>query len=116
MSWPTAVPQYLLEQFVAGPNTSSLSFAALLGCAPDTAEVQQEIAESRSQLRELVGQTVTDADRAAVTTYNADRRRLQDAFMTNTSDMKAATTKEEWKVIAKYEAKNLDPRGNHADG
>jgi hypothetical protein len=130
----------------------------LLGCAqtdgqPDTAEAQQQIFDSRTELRKIVDETVNDIDRAAtvqslldkrdqlvkeqmatvakyqadlqamnadydssrqkfeqlMTAYNEDRLRIQSAFIAYIGDMKASTTKEEWKVLANFESKKLDP-------
>jgi hypothetical protein len=46
----------------------------------------------------------------AVAAYNAERHRSQTELAELIAEMKAATTAEEWKAIAKYQLKKLDPR------
>lgn len=146
---------------------ATLSVASLLlaGCAQSAgpaapAVVQQELADSRIEFRELVGRTVSNADRAAtvralldrrdqlvraqadnieryqaglrklnadygasreafealINAYNQQRRLFKNEFLTYTADMKAATTRDEWRVIADYELQVLNRRGTEAAG
>lgn len=46
----------------------------------------------------------------AVDGYNTERQQLQTELAELIAAMKAATTAEEWKAIAKYELKKLEPR------
>lgn len=46
----------------------------------------------------------------AVAGYNTERQQLQTELAELIGEMKAATTADEWKAIAKYELKKLDPR------
>lgn len=54
--------------------------------------------------------TTTEQLAAAVTEYNEQRFGLQTELAELIAEMKAATTAEEWKAIAKYQLKKLEPR------
>ena len=45
-----------------------------------------------------------------ITDYNRSRRSVQSQFVDITNRMKGATTAEEWKTLAKFELKELNPR------
>lgn len=66
----------------------------------------------RGRMRELNADydTTTEQLAAAVTEYNEQRFGLQTELAELVAEMKAATTAEEWKAIAKYELKKLEPR------
>ena len=70
------------------------------------------VAAYRERMRALNADYDTTAEQLAeaVTEYNIQRFGLQTELAELIAEMKAATTADEWKAIAKYELKKLDPR------
>ena len=70
------------------------------------------VAAYRERMRALnADYDTTDEELAeAVTEYNVQRFGLQTELAELIAEMKATTTAAEWKAIAKYELKKLDPR------
>ena len=70
------------------------------------------VAAYRERMRAMNADYDTAPERLAeaVAAYNTQRQRLQSELAELIAEMKAATTADEWKTIAKYELKKLDPR------
>jgi hypothetical protein len=76
------------------------------------AELTEVVVAYRERMRDLNADYDTTAEQldATIADYNSKRLLLQTELAELIAAMKAETTAEEWKAIAKYQLKKLDPR------
>ena len=102
----------LIRSKIASPERANALVALLDDRDRLVAEQAKTVADYRDRMKALNADY--DAERSdfddAVAAYNEDRAKWQKEFVDLISAMKTEATDEEWKAIAKYQLKNLNPR------
>lgn len=102
----------LIRSTVVDPDRAEKLIGLLAERDRLVAEQTERISDYRERMRALnadygAGRASFDQ---AVASYNAARQEWQREVAELASEMKAETTAEEWKAIAKYQVKKLNPR------
>ena len=102
----------LVERTVADADRAARLAELLTERDRIVAEHGDAVAAYRERMRALNADYDTTAEQLAeaVTAYNTQRFGLQTELAELIAEMKATTTAVEWKAIARYELKKLEPR------
>jgi hypothetical protein len=102
----------LIRSTVANPEKADKLIALLADRDRLVAEQAETVGAYRDRMKVLnadYNANRSDFDRA-VADYNSDRTELQTQLVELIEAMKRETTAEEWKAVAKYQVKSLNPR------